>query len=64
MESNKLKILLTKGNHPQNKKTTYKGAEIPTNDATIKHLISKRQKQLINSISNKNYPQKMDKRFE
>ena len=35
------------------------GQKIFTNDATIKRLISNRQKQLINSISNKNYPQKM-----
>ena len=41
-----------KGNHKQNKKTTYRTGEISANDATNKGLISKIYKQLIQFSSN------------
>ena len=41
------KLLHSKGNHKQNKKTTYRLGEIFANDVTDKGLISKIYKQLI-----------------
>ena len=47
------KLLHSKENHKQNKKTVYRMGKIVSNDATDKGLISKIYKQLIQPISKK-----------